>query len=49
MGWFIGRHIYNRWGTEPKTGPHRKRAMLVPSIEPQMGLGGYGVVLRWGI
>jgi membrane-associated phospholipid phosphatase len=49
MGWFIGRHIYNRWGTEPKNGPHPKLAALVPRIEPHMGFGGYGVALRWGI
>ena len=48
MGWFIGRHIYNRWGTEPKNGPHPKLAALVPRIEPQMGFGGYGAALRWG-
>ena len=48
MGWFIGRHIYNRWATEPKTGPHRKIAALVPHFEPMLGGDAVGVALNWG-
>jgi membrane-associated phospholipid phosphatase len=47
MGWFIGRHVYNRWGTEPKTGPHRKVAAFMPQITPQIAPGAYGLSLQW--
>ena len=46
--WFIGRHIYNRWATEPKTGPHWKIAALVPHFEPMLGGDAVGVALNWG-
>jgi membrane-associated phospholipid phosphatase len=48
MGWFIGRHIYHRWGTEPKSGPHPKIAALVPHFEPMVGGNALGMSLNWG-